>query len=81
MSDLWNLTEPQRRQLREAHAAEKTAAVPECATPGHGPMEPRDLTAQTYEQMWCGVWYDCTHPQCRSSVLIKSPELAQVEDD
>ena len=49
--------------------------VPECTTPGHGPMEPRDLTAQTYEQMWCGIWYDCQHPRCRSSVLIRNPEL------
>ena len=58
---------------RQAEMAARPA--PECGTSGHGPMEPRDLTAQTYEQTWCGVWYDCPQPYCRSSVLYPSREL------
>jgi hypothetical protein len=48
------------------------AARPACpADSGHGPMELRPLSRQTYEQQWCGVWYDC--PRCYSSALLHSP--------
>lgn len=40
---------------------------------GHGPMQKRPLERQTYEQRFCGTWYDC--PQCYASVLEPSPEL------
>ena len=39
----------------------------------------RPIERQTYEQRFCGVWYDC--PQCSRSVLYPSAELlAQVTE-
>jgi hypothetical protein len=29
----------------------------------------------TPEQVWCGDWWDCTHPGCRASALDPSPAL------
>lgn len=54
---------------------------PECGSCGVY-LELRDPSKQTYEQSWCGVWYD--HPPMESgsltigharSVLLPSPEL------
>lgn len=33
----------------------------------------RPTQRMTYEQTWCGDWYDC--PNCTYSRLIESPEL------
>jgi hypothetical protein len=44
-------------------------------------MQLRPLARQTYEQQWCGVWYDCTAPQCRSSVLLASPMARRLADE
>jgi hypothetical protein len=55
-------------------------AKPRCHIKGHGIMQPRPLAGQTYEQMWCGVWYDCTafvgNQRCGSSASYSSRELA-----
>lgn len=48
---------------------------PTCSIKGHGEMVLRDTRGQTYEQKWCGAWYDCHYPGCMHSVLIPSPEL------
>lgn len=61
---------PVRRAEVEAHAHE----VPSCEV--HGPMEPRRLEGQTYEQLFCGVWYDCKDPRCGSSAIFASRDLA-----
>lgn len=34
---------------------------------------------QTYEQKWCGTWYDC--PRCHYSVLERSVALQALYDD
>lgn len=56
--------------------------VPECSH-GHGPMVLREISEarQTYEQMFCGLWYDCrdarlTYGSYCGSVLYKSRDLA-----
>lgn len=57
--------------------------VPECSH-GHGPMVLREISEarQTYEQMFCGIWYDCYDPQGyhptvpHSTILYKSRDLA-----
>lgn len=47
--------------------------VPKCKI--HGiPMVLRPESKMTYEQKWCGVWYDCP-AKCFNSVLFNSPEL------
>ncbi|MBD3183362.1 hypothetical protein GF312_13780 [Candidatus Poribacteria bacterium] len=49
--------------------------IPECPA-GHGKtMEVRPLEKQTYEQKFCGTWFDCTVPGCICSVLFESKEL------
>ena len=51
--------------------------VPECSH-GHGPLTLRRLEGQTYEQMFCGIWYDCTAEgigHCMG-MLYKSRDLA-----
>lgn len=60
---------PVRRAELAAHAGEDT----DCPN-GHGPMPPRPLESQTYEQMWCGLWWDCEQCACSRSYL--SRELA-----
>ena len=46
--------------------------LPKC--PEHGiQMVLRPLVHQTYEQKFCGAWYDC--PACTQSALFESPEL------
>lgn len=50
------------------------AERPTCtAAMDHGYMNLRPITAQTKEQTWCGVWYDCG--VCSNSVLLMSDEL------
>ncbi len=45
--------------------------------PTHGAkLVPRPPTHQTYEQKYCGKWYDC--PRCHHSVLEMSPALMAV---
>lgn len=49
--------------------------LPRC--PVHGcQMEYR--LAGTYEQRWCGAWYECPFPGCRCSALIPSAELMEI---
>lgn len=46
---------------------------------GHGPMQPRPLGQQTYEQLFCGLWWDCDggdYRKCASSTSVPSRELA-----
>lgn len=48
--------------------------MPDCiADPEHGQMVRRPLERQTYQQKWCGIWYDCLN--CGSSILLESEEL------
>ncbi len=49
--------------------------LPKCSVEGHGQMELRDVTHATYEQKFCGTWYDCMYPGCTNSVLYPSREL------
>ena len=43
--------------------AEQFAAMPqgkrECRREEHGELVPRPLERQTYEQLFCGLWWDC----------------------
>jgi hypothetical protein len=48
-----------------------TALHPQC--PRHGAMEVRP--GHTAEQRWCGTWYTCTAPRCRTVTLLPSPAL------
>lgn len=41
----------------------------------HIGMEQRPLSKQTPEQMFCGAWWDCVRPGCKSSILFQSAEL------
>ena len=47
--------------------------IPRC-TVHDIPMVVRPKSKMTYEQQWCGVWYDCP-AKCYNSVLFNSPEL------
>jgi len=50
--------------------------LPICPTSAsHGEMILRQQLGQTYEQKFCGTWYDC--PKCSSSVLFQSKELQE----
>jgi hypothetical protein len=62
---------PAREAEIKAHIHEAT----DCPS-GHGPRTPRPLGQQPYEQMFCGVWFDCNYPGCYSTQLIKSRDLA-----
>ena len=42
---------------------------------GHGPMQPRQLHQQTYEQLSCGLWWDCRNG-CTSTWCAHSRDLA-----
>ena len=48
---------------------------PICSREGHGFMQLRPIVRQTYEQKFCGVWYDCGKPYCHASVLYPSAGL------
>ena len=56
------------------------AERPRCVNPEHGYLVLRPAAQQTYEQRFCGTWYDCaaynapTH-RCGTSELIKSRDL------
>ena len=63
---------PVRKAEIEKHAHE----VSDCPAEGHGRRVPRPLEQQTYEQMFCGAWFDCTMPGCYNSQLFKSADLA-----
>jgi len=44
--------------------------------PTHGVvMVERDMKGATYEQKFCGVWFDCPRPGCRNTALEQSDEL------
>ena len=48
--------------------------VPDCFTDtAHGQMVRRPLERQTYEQRFCGIWFDCV--TCGSTKLLPSVEL------
>ncbi len=50
--------------------------VPNCfSEPEHGQMLRRETRRQTYEQKWCGIWYDCQ--TCHSTLLLPSEELTE----
>lgn len=55
--------------------------LPICPHPEHGQMELRPLKGQTYEQKYCGVWYDCMEPGCKCSALIPSQELRKIYNE
>lgn len=42
---------------------------------GHGLMVARPLEQQTYEQLWCGLWWDCKNG-CTSSFCENSRDLS-----
>jgi hypothetical protein len=63
---------PARREQMEWYVS--TGNVPECHYAGHGPLTPRPLEGQTYEQMYCGIWFDCQ--ECASGASFHSRELA-----
>jgi hypothetical protein len=52
---------------------------PACSRPGHGFMTLRPFDRQTYEQLWTGPWYDCTHiengQRCGSSSTSMSDAM------
>lgn len=50
--------------------------LPKCPT-HKMQMEIRSQKHQTYEQKWCGIWYDCIEPGCYCSVLYESAELRE----
>lgn len=50
--------------------------LPRCKKVGHGQMVLRPIEKQTYEQKFCGTWYDCPHHDCYNSVLFESQECA-----
>jgi hypothetical protein len=61
---------PERRREFQAHAGREH----HCPN-GHGPMQPRALEGQTYEELYCGLWWDCKHG-CTSSGAVSSRDLA-----
>ena len=65
--------------LPDRRAELAARAVPKCPN-RHGPMVARPLESQSYEQMYCGIWYDCAPgpagSHCTSSVGYDSRELA-----
>jgi len=67
------------KQIGKVRIRNMPALRPRCPVDAHGFMEWRPSSRQTPEQLFCGVWYDCT--QCKSSVLFPSPGLkAQLAD-
>ena len=42
---------------------------------GHGPMQARQLHQQTYEQLFCGLWWDCRNG-CTATWCAQSRDLA-----
>lgn len=60
--------------LRTAQLEEHPEETRNCPN-GHGPMQPRPLAPQTYEQLYCGLWWDCKSG-CASSGARTSRDLA-----
>ena len=61
-------------------AETETGAVHRC--PAHNVvMVERDMRGATYEQKFCGTWFDCPHPGCTCSACEHSPELAAQLDE
>lgn len=61
--------------VRQAEIAARKA--PRCTANGrHGAMRPVPLESQTYERMYCGVWYECAHAGCTGNSHWLSRELA-----
>lgn len=52
--------------------------LPKCHIEGHGKMKLRPVKGQSYEEKYCGVWYDCQYPGCKCSILYMSPELRRL---
>ena len=46
-------------RLRAGQFAAMPRAARECQREGHGDLVPRPLERQTYEQLYCGLWWDC----------------------
>lgn len=62
----------QRRAQLEVRGPEDPPTCPTYA--GHGPLTPRPLERQTYEQLYCGLWWDCE--RCTGGVSYPSRDLA-----
>ena len=61
--------------VREAEITAREAPV--CGKgKRHGKMAPRPLAKQTYEQMFCGVGYECAREECSGNAHYLSRELA-----
>jgi len=61
-----------RRAQLEARGPEDP---PGCPTSGeHGPLVLRPLDRQSYESLYCGLWWDCQ--RCASSTLYPSRDSA-----
>lgn len=56
------------------------AELPKCDIEDHGYMGLRDPKGYTYEEKYCGVWYDCKYPGCKCSTLLMSQELKGIYD-
>lgn len=46
---------------------------PRCSK--HGDMHRRDMKGATYEQRFCGEWWNCNDPRCKTATLIPSAGL------
>jgi hypothetical protein len=60
--------------LRTAQLKEQPGETRDCPH-GHGPMQFRPLGQQPYEQLYCGLWWDCKNG-CSSSGTRTSRDLA-----
>lgn len=61
--------------VRQAELAARKA--PKCTRDKrHGAMVSHPLEDQTYEVMYCGVWYECRHEGCSGNSHWLSRELA-----
>jgi hypothetical protein len=64
-------------ELIEARLAQLETLAPDgrdCPN-GHGPMQARQLHQQTYEQLFCGLWWDCRNG-CTATWCAHSRDLA-----
>ena len=59
---------------RQAHLDTLAPADHDCPN-GHGPMQARPLDQQTYEQLFCGLWWDCRNG-CTSTWCANSRGIA-----
>jgi hypothetical protein len=66
-----------REELIAARLAQLETLAPaghDCPA-GHGPMQPRQLHQQTYEELFCGLWWDCSNG-CTATWCANSRDLA-----